>query len=86
MSNYREICIIILGGGELVMGVREDIKILLVKENLTLTNLADKLSKKYGKKFTADGISQKLRKGTMRYEEVKQIVDVLGYKIDFNKA
>ncbi len=68
------------------MGVREDIKILLVKENLTLTNLADKLSKKYGKKFTADGISQKLRKGTMRYEEVKQIVDVLGYKIDFNKA
>lgn len=66
-------------------GVREDIKILLVKENTTLTAVAKTLSTKLDKNVTVDGLSQKLRKGSMRYDEVKLIANILGYTIKFEK-
>lgn len=72
-------------GGELEMTARENIKILLIKENKTLVALAQILTNKFGKKVTADGLSQKLRKGTMRYDEVEKIAEALGYKINFEK-
>lgn len=65
--------------------IRENIKIILLKENLTLVELAKKLSKKLNKKTTADSLSQKLRKGTIKYEEINDILDCLGYDIDFKK-
>lgn len=67
------------------MSVREDIKILLVKECTTLTAIAKKLSDKLDKNVTVDGLSQKLRKGSMRYDDVKLIAEILGYKIKFEK-
>lgn len=67
------------------MTVREDIKILLVKENTTLTSVAKKLSKILDKNVTVDSLSQKLRKGSMKYDEVKLIAKILGYKINFEK-
>ena len=67
------------------MTVREDIKILLVKENTTLTSVAKKLSEILDKNVTVDSLSQKLRKGSMKYDEVKLIAKILGYKINFKK-
>ncbi len=67
------------------MTVREDIKILLVKENTTLTSVAKKLSEILDKNVTVDSLSQKLRKGSMKYDEVKLIAKILGYKINFEK-
>lgn len=67
------------------MAVREDIKVLLAREALTLTELAEILSQKTNKKFTVYGLSKKLLKSTMRYDEVKEIADCLGYEIDFKK-
>lgn len=32
-----------------------------------------------------DGLSQKLRRGSIRYNELKQIVKAIGYKIEFIK-
>lgn len=68
------------------MDIKEDIKILMVKENITLVDLARKLSLKYNKKFTADGLSKKLRNGTMQYNEAMKIFEVLGYEIVLNKV
>jgi len=67
------------------MTVRNDIKILLIKENLTLVELATELSTKTGKKVTADSISQKLRRNSMKYDEAKEIFDCLGYDIELKK-
>lgn len=67
------------------MTIRDDIKILLFKEGLTLVEIARDLSLKRGKKVTADSISQKLRKNTMKFEEVKEILDCLDYDINFQK-
>lgn len=67
------------------MAVREDIKVLLAKETITLTELAVLLTQKTGKNYTVYGLSKKLLKSTMRYDEVKEIAECLGYNIDFNK-
>lgn len=67
------------------MSVREDIKILLVQERMTLTELADELKNKTGKDYTVYGLSQKLQRSSMKYDEAKLIAEVLGYKIKFEK-
>lgn len=67
------------------MSVREDIKMLLAKENVTMTELAKDASEKLGKKFTVNSLSQKLLRDSMKYSEVKQLVETLGYKIKFEK-
>lgn len=68
------------------MTVREDLKILLIKENITLTAVAKILSDELNKNISADNLSQKLRKGTLRYNDVKTIAEALGYEIRFEKT
>ncbi|HIS83572.1 hypothetical protein KID03_02325 [bacterium] len=67
------------------MSINEDLRVLLLKECLTIKALAKKANEVSSKKFTADGISQKLNKGTMKYDEAQFLGDVLGYKLEFVK-
>ncbi|MDD3435671.1 MAG: hypothetical protein PHC64_00810 [Candidatus Gastranaerophilales bacterium] len=67
------------------MSVREDLKILLVKENLTLVELADIVSKKADKKITANNLSHKLNRKSLKYDELKELVEAIGYEIKFEK-
>ena len=67
------------------MSCSEDLKILLVKEKMTITELAKLAQEKSGKKFTVYGISQKLVRNSMRYDELKFLAGVLGYNIKFEK-
>jgi len=64
---------------------REQVKILLVKENMSLTELARKMTEFTGKKYTQQGLSNKLSRDTLRYSEIFQITKILGYKINFDK-
>ena len=67
------------------MTVRKDIKVLLAESNVKLKDLAVEMSEKKKKKITADNISQKLRKGTLRYDDAMIIGDILGYDLKFIK-
>ncbi len=67
------------------MSVSEDLKILLLKEKMTITELAALASEKSGKSYTVFGISQKLARSSMKYDELKFLASVLGYKIKFEK-
>lgn len=67
------------------MSVREDLKILLVKEQMTLTELAKEAENISGKKYTVYGLSQKLVNSSMKYDEMKFLAEVLGYDIKFEK-
>ncbi len=67
------------------MSVREDIKILLIQEKMTLTELASELKARTGKEYTLNGLSQKLQRSSMKYDEAKLIAEVLGYQIKFEK-
>ena len=68
-----------------IMSVSQDLKILLLKEKATITELAKLATEKSGKNYTVFGISQTLARNSMKYDEVKFLASILGYKIKFEK-
>ncbi len=68
------------------MATRDEIKSLIAKEGYTLTKIAEEMTKISSKNYDVNGLSQKLTRNTLRYEEFKMIVKILGYEIDFKKA
>lgn len=66
------------------MAIKEDIKMLLAKKATTMTTLAEKLSTK-DNIITVQSISKKLSKGTIKFEEVRRILDILGYEIEYKE-
>lgn len=67
------------------MSAKEQLKIMLLKEDLTIKELAPMLSKKTNRHYTAGSISSKLLRKTIRYDEFEDIADCLGYEIIINK-
>lgn len=67
------------------MSVRETIKMLLVKENMTLTELAELVKTELGIPYTIDGLSRKLQRQTMKYNEAEKLINLLGYDIKLVK-
>lgn len=67
------------------MSIRAKIKSLLAGENITIKEAAEKLSAKNHKKINPDSISQKLLRGTIKFCEVEELLDILDYDIVFKK-
>lgn len=61
------------------MSIREEIKSLLAIENKTMKDIAEQME------TTIQNLSQKLRNKTIKFEEVREITDLLGYDIEFVK-
>jgi len=67
------------------MTAKEQVKILLVKEHLSVKELAELLIQKTGKHYTQQSLLHKLSRGTLRYDEVEIITKMLGYTIKIEK-
>lgn len=68
------------------MTAREIVKILLAKECMTLKELAKIASEHSTKSYTPDGLSHKMRLGTLRFEDVEFFAKLLGYEIELKKV
>ncbi len=51
------------------MSISEEIKILLLKEKSTITELATEMTKRTNKKYTMQSLSKKLTRETLRADE-----------------
>lgn len=67
------------------MGIYEEIKYLLAKENTTLTSVSKTLKQNGYEKLALSNLSRKIKKQTIKFEEVREIADILGYNIKFEK-
>ena len=67
------------------MTAREFVKILLAKEGITLKELALLASSKGVKKFSPDGLSHKMRLGTLRFDDAEFFANLLGYEIELRR-
>lgn len=67
------------------MNIKDEIKALLAKEAKTMTEIASKLYQNSNKRTAMSSLSQKLRNKTIKFEEVREITDLLGYDIEFVK-
>ena len=68
-----------------IMTAREFVKILLAKECITLKELAKLATENSDKKYTLDGLSHKMRLGTLRFNDVEYFAKLLGYEIVLKK-
>ena len=68
-----------------VNDAREVVKLLLMKNNMSITKLAQLMSDN-DKKVYQQSLSAKLINGTLKYNEMVKICDILGYEIEFKKA
>ena len=67
------------------MGVKEDIKTLLVQSSWTLKDLAKEMPARTGKSYSSPMLSQKLYRENLHYKEAKIIGENLGYNLKFEK-
>lgn len=65
------------------MSAKETIKILLVKRNMTVKALAEKLSIEKNKTYSRQNLSNKINRSTINYDEMEDIAKILGYRIVF---
>jgi len=64
---------------------QNQVKVLLTYENVKLKELAQLMTDKTGKKYTPDGLSHKLNRGRLTYDEMLIVAEILGYNISFTK-
>ncbi len=63
------------------MNVRNEIKAQIVRAGFTMQEVVDLLHDEYGWSDSVSNLSAKLQRGSIRYKEVVELADVLGYEL-----
>lgn len=67
------------------MNVRNEIKAQIIRTGMTMQEVVDLLSDEYGWSGSVSNLSAKLQRESIRYKEVLELADVLGYEIIWQK-
>jgi len=67
------------------MSAKKIIKKILIEEDFTMTELVEKYNNKFNTEDTIQNLSNKLSRGSLRYNEAEKIAAALGYKIEWVK-
>jgi len=72
-------------GGDLNMSVRNEIKAQIVRAGFTMQEVVDLLHDEYGWSDSVFNLSAKLQRESIRYKEVVELADALGYELIWQK-
>lgn len=61
------------------------LKSLIAQEATTMTKVAERMSTEKNRKLPLNNLSRKLREDTIKFVEVQEIADLLGYDIIFQR-
>ena len=64
---------------------KHQVKVLLTYEGVKLKDLASMMTEKTGKKYNPSGLSHKINRGRLTYDEMLEVAEILGYEINFSK-
>ena len=67
------------------MNIRNEIKSYMAREGVTMTEVVRRMSSDYGWSASVPNLSDKLKRGSLRYSEVVELADALGYDIVWQK-
>ena len=67
------------------MNIRNEIKAQIVRAGFTMQELVDRLADEYDWSDSVSNLSAKLQRESIRYKEVVEMADVLGYDILWQK-
>lgn len=71
---------------ELLRNMRNQIKGYIHMKGMTYEKVAKLLTEKYGRNVTAQSLNNKIARGSIRYIDILQICEVLGYKIKWESS
>ena len=67
------------------MDIRNEIKAQIIRAGFTMQELVDRLADEYDWSDSVSNLSAKLQRESIRYKEVVELADVLGYDIVWQK-
>lgn len=65
------------------MDIRNELKSLIAKKGFTLKKVCELITENKNQKILPNNITNKLRRNTIKFEEVQEILNVIGYHIEF---
>lgn len=65
--------------------IRNEIKAYIAQSGWTLTEIVKVWNERNEEKTTTQNISNKLSRGTIKYSEVKEIADIIGYCVEWKQ-
>lgn len=65
------------------MAIKDDLKSYIVKKGYNVSKLNEELNKKNGTEQSVQNLNKKINNETIRYNEVLEIAEVLGYRIEW---
>lgn len=65
------------------MSFRDDLKSKIIQQGFTLTQVNDELNRRHGTSLGLQNFSNRLRKESFSYLEVLEILDVIGYRVEW---
>jgi len=62
------------------MDIKKEIKKLIIEKGITMTDLVSKLNERYNRNDSLQNLSGKLNRGTLKFNEAQEILEVLEYQ------
>ncbi len=67
------------------MALKDDLKALIIKSGWTMTQVVEELNKKYNRNTSVQNFSSKLKRESLKYTEVEEVLEIIGYTITWNR-
>jgi hypothetical protein len=67
------------------MSLKDELKALIIKSGWTMTQVVDELNKKYDRNMSVQNFSAKLKRESLKYTEVEEVLEIIGYSIAWNQ-
>lgn len=67
------------------MPYKNDLKSVIVKSGFTMTQINDELNRRHNTNLGYQNFSNRLSKETFKYNEILEILDIIGYDIQWVK-
>lgn len=67
------------------MELKSKLKAIIISQGFTMRQVNDELNHRHGTNFTFQNFSNRFRKETFSYSEIEEILNVVGYRIEWIK-
>lgn len=67
------------------MSLKNDLKAIITKQGFTMSQVNNELNRRHGTSLSFQNFSNRLRKESFSYNEVVEILDVVGYKVEWKE-
>ena len=67
------------------MMLKDELKGLIISQGFTMSKVNDELNRRHGTNLSFQNFSNRFRKESFSYNEVSEILDIIGYRIEWVK-